>query len=96
MKPTGQPRTGKVSRRRFLERMGRAAAAGSAAGSLGLSPVVWGQENSGPIDCGPPPKAKPQHRTGGESFAPLPLPITPLRRTEQKKPPPPPPPGGKI
>lgn len=90
MKPTGQPRTGKVSRRRFLERMGRAAAAGSAAGSLGLSPGVWGQENSGPIDCGPPPKAKPQHRTGGESFPPLPLPVTPLRRTEKKKPPSPP------
>jgi hypothetical protein len=70
--------------------MGRTAAAGSAAGSLGLSTAVWGQATSGPVDCGPPPKAKPQHRTGGESFAPLPLPVTPLRRTEKKKPPSPP------
>ena len=28
---------------------------------------------SGPVDCGPPPPAKPQHQTGGESFPPLPL-----------------------
>ena len=33
--------------------------------------------------CGPPPRAKPQRRTGGESFPPLPLPVTPLRRTEK-------------
>jgi len=35
--------------------------------------------------CGPPPEAKPQRRTGGESFPPLPLPATPLRRTEKKR-----------
>lgn len=46
--------------------------------------------NRGPIDCGPPPKAAPQSRTGGESFPPLPLPATPLRRTEKKRPPAPP------
>jgi hypothetical protein len=40
--------------------------------------------------CGPPPKAKPQRRTGGESFAPLPLPATPLRRSEKKREPAPP------
>ena len=68
----------------------RSAAAGGAAGGLGLRSTVWGQENTGPIDCGPPPKAKPQHRTAGESFPPLPLPVTPLRRTEKKKPPSPP------
>lgn len=79
-----------LSRRRFLEKVGRTAAAGSAAASLGVSPAVWGQENSGPITCGPPPKARPQHRTGGESFPPLPLPVTPLRRTEKKRPPSPP------
>ena len=70
--------------------MGRTAAVGGAAGSLGVPSLAWGQEDSGPIDCGPPPKAKPQHRTGGESFAPLPLPVTPLRRSEKKKPPSPP------
>ncbi len=39
---------------------------------------------------GPPPKAKPHRRKGGESFPPLPLPATPLRRTEKKRPPSPP------
>jgi hypothetical protein len=59
---------------------------------LGWSATTAAQEeeNSGPIDCGPPPKAKPQNRTGGESFAPLPLPVTPLRRSEKKRPPSPP------
>jgi len=46
--------------------------------------------------CGPPPRAKPQRRKGGESFAPLPLPATPLRRTEKKRPPAPPALIGKI
>ena len=51
---------------------------------------VWPRRVPGPVDCGPPPKAKPQSRTGGESFPPLPLPATPLRRTEKKRPPSPP------
>ena len=46
--------------------------------------------------CGPPPPAKPQRRTGGESFPPLPLPATPLRRTELKRPPAPPVLVGKV
>lgn len=37
-----------------------------------------------------PPPPRPQHRAGGESFPPLPLPVTPMRRTEKKKPPSPP------
>jgi len=37
-----------------------------------------------------PPRKKPQRRKGGESFPPLPLPATPLRRTEKKRPPSPP------
>jgi len=78
-----------LSRRKFLENMGLTCAMGSGAG-LALPSLVWGQEASGPIDCGPPPKAKKQHRTGGESFAPLPLPVTPLRRSEKKRPPAPP------
>jgi len=40
--------------------------------------------------CGTAPPAKPQRRKAGESFAPLPLPATPLRRTEKKRPPAPP------
>ena len=35
--------------------------------------------------CGPPPPAKPERRTGGESLPPLPLPATPLRRSEKKR-----------
>ena len=40
--------------------------------------------------AGRPPRAKPQRRSGGESFPPLPLPATPLRRTERKRQPAPP------
>ena len=40
--------------------------------------------------CGPPPPAKPHRRKAGESVPPLPLPATPLRRTERKRPPAPP------
>jgi len=85
-------RTEPLSRRRFLERVGLSTVAGGTASGLGLPRLAFAQdaENSGPIDCGPPPKAKPQSRTGGESFAPLPLPVTPLRRSEKKKPPAPP------
>lgn len=36
---------------------------------------------------GLPPKAKPQMRQGGEAMPPLPLPATPLRRSEKKRPP---------
>ena len=57
---------------------------------LALPSPGMAQEGSGPVDCGPPPRAKPQSRTGGESFPPLPLPATPLRRTEKKRPPAPP------
>jgi len=46
--------------------------------------------------CGPPPPARPQRRTGGESFPPLPLPATPLRRTEKKRQPSPPKLVGKV
>lgn len=90
MRPSDRLRAEGLSRRRFLERVARTAAAGGVAGSIGLPRGVCGQEGSGPISCGPPPKAKPQRRTGGESFAPLPLPVTPLRRTEKKRPPSPP------
>jgi hypothetical protein len=37
-----------------------------------------------------PPRAKPQRRSAGESLPPLPLPATPLRRSERKRQPPPP------
>ena len=37
-----------------------------------------------------PPEAKPQRMNGGEGFPPLPLPATPLRRSERKREPSPP------
>src|SRR3954470_13582876 len=37
-----------------------------------------------------PPKADPQRRNGGEGVPPLPLPATPLRRSEKKREPSPP------
>ncbi len=79
------------TRRRLLQR-GAAIAGAAVTGDLAVPDwlaAAWGQD-SGPVDCGPPPKAKPQNRTGGESFPPLPLPATPLRRTEKKRPPAPP------
>ncbi|MBN2577491.1 MAG: DUF4159 domain-containing protein [Pirellulales bacterium] len=83
--------SGKYPRRSFLQKLGFSAAAAGASGSVNLVALALGEEGgSGPIDCGPPPPARPQHRTGGESFPPLPLPVTPLRRTEKKRPPSPP------
>jgi len=82
-----------LSRRKFLEKMGITCAAGSTMGAavgIGLPSLAWAAEDSRPVDCGPPPKAKPQHQTGGEAMAPLPLPVTPLRRSEKKRPPSPP------
>jgi len=40
--------------------------------------------------CGDPPPPKPAQRASAESVPPLPLPATPMRRTEKKKPPEPP------
>lgn len=45
---------------------------------------------------GPPPKAAPRRISGGESFPPLPLPATPLRRSERKRQPSPPGLFGKV
>jgi hypothetical protein len=52
--------------------------------------TLLAQAPAGARSCGPPPRARPHRRTGGESFPPLPLPATPLRRTEKKRPPAPP------
>ncbi len=46
--------------------------------------------------CGLPPEAKPQRIKGGEGVPPLPLPATPLRRTERKREPAPPTLVGKL
>lgn len=51
-------------------------------------------DDDGP--CGQLPEGKPQRIKGGESFPPLPLPATPLRRTERKREPAPPTLIGKV
>jgi hypothetical protein len=78
-----------LSRRQFVRHCAAGCAAASSSAVVDL-PLAAAAQQSGPIDCGPPPPPKRQHRTGGESFPPLPLPVTPLRRTEKKRPPAPP------
>jgi hypothetical protein len=58
--------------------------------------IAAASENDWFIPLGPPPKAAPRHISGGESFPPLPLPATPLRRSERKKDPAPPKLIGKV
>ena len=71
----GEQNSQKQLRREFLERLGLAVTASGVAGPAELVRLALGDEgDSGPIDCGPPPPAVPQHQTGGESFPPLPLP----------------------
>ena len=49
--------------------------------------VVHADEDDFLRPVGLPPKGKPQMRQGGEALPPLPLPATPLRRSEKKRPP---------
>ncbi len=79
-----------VSRRQFVKNVAAGCAAVVAGGFASRAIGQADGARSGPIDCGPPPPPKRQSRTGGESFPPLPLPVTPLRRTEKKRPPAPP------
>ena len=50
----------------------------------------FADENDWLKPLGPPPKASPRRISGGEGVPPLPLPATPLRRTERKREPKPP------
>ena len=52
-----------------------------------MSPAA---ENDWFVPLGPPPEAGKRRISGGEAFPPLPLPATPLRRTERKREPSPP------
>jgi hypothetical protein len=47
----------------------------------------FADENDFLRPVGKPPRAKAQRRQGGEALPPLPLPVTPLRRSEKKRPP---------
>jgi len=62
--------------------------------AAGFSAGLTAQEDYGP--CGKPPSRKPRRIKGGEAFPPLPLPATPLRRTERKRDPAPPTLIGKV
>src|SRR5271156_3453862 len=53
-------------------------------------------ENEWFVPLAPPPDAPPKRISGGEGFPPLPLPATPLRRTERKRQPTPPSLFGKV
>ena len=53
-------------------------------------------ENDWFVPLGKPPEAAPKRISGGEAFPPLPLPATPLRRTERKRQPTPPSLFGKV
>lgn len=57
-----------------------------AVGAMSMPPLFSGEDDFlKPV--GKPPKAKAQRRQGGEALPPLPLPATPLRRSEKKRPP---------
>jgi hypothetical protein len=60
----------------------------------GDPPALGSAADDGP--CGLPPEAKPQRIKGAEGAPPLPLPGTPLRRTERKREPAPPTLVGKV
>ena len=61
-----------------------------------LQPVLAASENDWFVPLGKPPEAPPKRISGGEGFPPLPLPATPLRRSERKRQPTPPSLFGKV
>ncbi|MDX9866676.1 MAG: DUF4159 domain-containing protein [Kiritimatiellia bacterium] len=58
-----------------------------AAAVLGVTLASVAGEDDFLRPVGLPPRAAPQMRQGGEALPPLPLPATPLRRSEKKRPP---------
>jgi hypothetical protein len=64
--------------------------------TFALSSDSFADENDWFVPLGLPPKAAPRRISGGESFPPLPLPATPLRRSERKRQPSPPKLVGKV
>jgi len=85
-----------VSRRKFFRIAGLTAAGLALPGGFRLFDTGGLLYAAEPKSCGPPPPAKPQRIKGGESFPPLPLPATPIRRTERKREPAPPTLMGKV
>src|SRR5881392_3467185 len=77
----------RIDRRQFIVKGTGAAAAGLTV--LG-TPQVEAQGERKLGTCGPPPRKNPQRQTSAEGMPPLPLPVTPLRRSEPKAEPAPP------
>jgi len=69
---------------------GRALLIGLVAGAVLFSAAPAGADRFENPKAQLPPRAKPQRRSAGESLPPLPLPATPLRRSERKRQPAPP------
>jgi hypothetical protein len=67
---------------------GRIILAGCLAAGLGSLALGQGPRKLG--TCGPPPRKNPERQTASEGMPPLPLPVTPLRRSEPKAEPAPP------
>jgi hypothetical protein len=87
--PPRQPgRSGSSASSGFSRRRARPAAAAALIAVLlaaGAREARADSENDWFVPLGPPPKAAPKRISGGESMPPLPLPATPLRRSERKK-----------
>jgi hypothetical protein len=75
---------------RFLRAMRRWLRALLLALLLGGALASRADEKDWFVPLGPPPEAAKRRISGGEAFPPLPLPATPLRRTERKREPSPP------
>ena len=76
--------------------MRRALLFGLLALACALPPSYGASENDWFVPLGKPPEAPPKRISGGEGFPPLPLPATPLRRSERKRQPTPPSLFGKV
>ena len=66
------------------------------AGALFVCAGALADESEWFVPLGPPPQAAPRRISGGEALPPLPLPATPLRRSERKREPSPPKIIGKV
>lgn len=72
-----------VDRRQFMVRTSAGLGAASLVSVADSS--LWGAEPARQLGtCGPPPRKNPQRQSNAEGMPPLPLPATPLRRSEPK------------
>src|SRR5579885_1511613 len=79
---------GRINRRKFLVQGAAAALTAAELTALNLPAAQAAERQLG--TCGPPPRKNPQRQTSAEGNPPLPLPATPLRRSEPKAEPAPP------